>query len=1014
MYMKTMCRRHLVCLLMLTLLTLGNITAQTNTVTVKGLVTDINQEPLIGVSVVVKGSTVGTTTDIDGLFSIKVEPNSALIFSYVGFNNKEIKVSSSEDVKIILEEDSKLLDEVVVIGYGSVKKKDMTGSISAIGEKDFAKGVATSPAQLLSGKVAGVQITSNGGRAGGGSRIRIRGGASLNASNDPLIVIDGVPISSGLSGSSDPLSMINPNDIESMNILKDASATAIYGSRASNGVVLITTKKGTSKKLNINVSSSNSLSYNSKKVDVLNADEFRELVYAYGNAKQVNMLGSHNTDWQDEIYRTAFTTDNNISFNGTAGILPYYVSISYLDNSGILKTDNVKRTTATANFTPTFFDKHLSVSLNLKGSLGKTRFANTDAIGSAIRMDPTQPIKAAGYDIFNGYWNWMADPNDFSKGPLSLGTKNPVAQLESKNDKSDTYRSIGNLQLDYKMHFLPELKANLNLGYDIAKGKGSVTVPEWAPQDYTSGGKDANGDFRPGGSFSKYNQTKRNLLMEFYLNYNKTFDEIYSNIDVMGGYSYQDWKTTDRNYDKTTYNGNIILEKPIFAKSPTQNTLISYFGRLNYTFMDRYMLTASIRRDGSSRFSKDHRWGTFPSAALAWRLNEEKFMDGFTNLYNLKLRLGIGTTGQQEIDNYGYIPSYSPSNSGAFYQLGNQFVYFYRPDGYDPDRKWESTTTYNAGIDYGFFDNRVYGSIDAYIKKTKDLLNTVPLAVGENNINEITKNIGSMENKGIEFSVSVVPIDNKDITWDMSFNATYTDSKITKLTINDNDPINDYVLLTGGIAGGTGSKIQRHAVGHSPYTFYTYKQLYDQNGKPIDGAYADLNGDGVINENDRYLSKSPLPKWFLGFSTSFRYKEWTLSTSLRSNLGNYVYNNYNSNAGNMGQVLQNDFLSNGSRDVLYTKFSQQNIFSDYYIENASFLKMDYITLTYDFNKIIKGPYKLTASFTVQNVFTATKYSGVDPEVITTDNTTASNSTVGIDNNFYPNPRTFVLGLNLNF
>lgn len=1004
MDIKSKSLKHFICFFMLCFFLVNHVTAQNNFVSVQGTVVDANSEPLIGVSISAKGTSTGTTTDVDGNFSIKVVPGSTLVFSYVGYQPREIEILQSQELSVVMQDDSQVLDDVVVIGYGSVKKKDLTGAISAIGEKEFAKGVVTSPAQLLSGKVTGVQITSNGGRAGAGSTIRIRGGASLNASNDPLIVVDGVPISSGLSGSTDALSMVNPNDIESMNILKDASATAIYGSRASNGVILITTKKGTSKKMQVNISTNNSLSYNSKKVDVLSGNQFRDLVNTYGSAKQIGMLGEYNTDWQDEIYRTAFTTDNNVSISGTAGVLPYYVSLSFLDNNGILKTDNMKRSTMAINLTPKFLDDHLSVNLNLKGTIGSSRFGNGDAIGAALRMDPTQPVKADGYDMFNGYWTWMANNADFSQGPLSLGTKNPVALLESKEDKGDTYRSIGNIQLDYKMHFLPELRANLNLGYDVAKGKGNVTIPVWAPQTYTNGGKNPEGGFYPGGSRSKYDQSKRNLLMEFYLNYNKTLEEIKSTIDLMGGYSYQDWKTTDNLYPTTTFDGEKELDAPTFANSYSQNTLISYFGRLNYTLMDKYMLTASLRRDGSSRFSKNNRWGTFPSAALAWRVNEESFMQGFKDLYNLKLRLGVGVTGQQEIDNYGYIPSFSPSgNAGAYYQFGDVFYSLWRPDGYDPNRKWETTTTYNIGIDYGFFNNRVFGNIDAYYKKTKDLLNTVPLAIGENNTNQITKNIGAMENKGVEFSLTVLPIDNKDITWEISANATYNDSKITKLTINDNDPLNEYILLTGDISGGTGTKVQRHAVGHAPSTFYLYKQLYNADGKPIDGAYADLNGDGMIDDNDRYLSKRSVPKWFLGFNTSFRYQNWTISTSLRSNLGAYVYNNFNANNGNFAQVLQSDFLSNGSTNILATKFTQQNLLSDYYLENASFLKMDYLTLTYEFPKFSKSISRLAASFTVQNVFTATKYTGVDPEI-----------TNGIDNNFYPNPRTFVLGINLNF
>ncbi|NDV69392.1 TonB-dependent receptor [Dysgonomonas sp. 25] len=985
---------------------LTSVSAQTDKVTVRGVVIDSQGEALIGVSVIEKGTTNGTQTDLDGAYEIAVPANAVLEFSFVGFTKQEIAVNGRTQISLTMKENAEMLDEVVVIGYGAVKKGDLTGSITAIGEKDFQKGVMTSPTELITGKVAGVQITSNGGRAGSGSRIRIRGGASLNASNDPLIVVDGVPLDvSGISGSSDALSTINPNDIESMNVLKDASATAIYGSRASNGVVLITTKKGKAgQKLNINLSTQNSLSYNSKKVDVMSANQFREAVgWAIDNypinpkpTRFNNLLGTANTDWQDEIYRVAFTTDNNLSLSGSYKNMPYRVSVSYLDQDGILDTDNMKRTTGAISLSPTFLQDHLSVNINLKGTYTNQRFGNGDAIGAALRMDPTQPVKASGFDEFNGYWAWLEG------GKLNNNaTKNPVALLKSKNDKSDVYRSIGNAQFDYKMHFLPELRANLNLGYDISQGKGNVVVQKWGPQAYYNEGIPGSGG-SIGGERSKYKQNKRNLLMEFYLNYAKDLKEIDSRFDVMGGYTYQDWKTKDYNYTATTYDGDPLAEAPAFPSVTYQNTLISYFGRLNYTFKERYLLTATLRRDGSSRFSKDNRWGTFPSVALAWRLSEEDFMSGFDKLSNLKLRLGYGVTGQQEVGNYEYIPTYSYSESSASVQLGNQFYQMWRPNGYDKDRKWEQTQTYNVGLDYGFFDGRVNGAVDYYYKKTKDLLALVYLPLGSNYTNMIVKNIGKLNNQGVEFNVNVVAIQSNDIQWDLGFNATYNKSEITQLSKNDK---NNAGITTGGISGGTGSTVQIHSVGYAPNAFYVYKQLYDTNGKPIEGAYADLNGDGVVNENDRYRYKKPEADWFFGFNTNFTYQQWSVGTALRASLGNYMYNNIYSDAGNFNQVLNpNEFLMNAPKNILKTEFYNRNLFSDYYVRNASFLKMDYINVGYDFGKISKKyNVNLKANFTVQNVFTLTKYDGVDPEIAG-----------GIDNNFYPNPRTFVLGLNLNF
>ncbi|MDR2948860.1 MAG: TonB-dependent receptor [Prevotella sp.] len=981
------------------LVSTSNIFAQSGNITVKGNVIDNNGEAIISGSVVVKGTTVGTVTDVDGNYEISAPANGTLVFTYVGFKSQEIPVAGKTSINVTLQEDTEMLQEIVVIGYGSVKKDDLTGAITAITDKDFQKGVVTSPSELITGKVAGVQIVSNGGRAGSGARIRIRGGASLNASNDPLLVVDGVPMDNGsLSGSTDPLSLINPNDIESMNVLKDASATAIYGSRASNGVIIITTKKGKAgQKLNINFSTQNSISTVAKKVDVMSGDQFREAIMNNPRANQghIDLLGTANTDWQDEIFRTAFTSDNNLSISGSMKNLPYRVSVSFLSQDGILKTDNMQRTTAAISLSPKFFQDHLSVNFNVKGTYSNQRFGNGAAIGAALRMDPTQPVKADGFDQFNGYWTWY--PPGGNTNPNSLATMNPVALLESRNDKSDVYRSIGNMQLDYKLHFLPELRANLNLGYDVAQGKGGVVVEKWAPQSFTNGGEGE------GGERTKFKQNKTNLLMEFYLNYAKDLEEIQSRIDVMAGYTYQDWKTTSYNYPKETYSGT-VTEEPTFASATDQNTLISYFGRLNYTLMGRYLLTATVRRDGSSRFSEDNRWGTFPSVALAWRMSEESFMKGFEQLSALKLRLGYGVTGQQEIGNYGYIPTYGYSQGTAQVQFGDKYYHMWRPNGYDKDRKWEQTQTYNVGLDYGFFNNRLSGGIDFYYKKTKDLLNEIPLPSGTNYTNQIVKNIGDLNNRGLEASINITAIDKKDISWDLGFNVTYNKTKIEKLSLNDGANSSYKGVVTGGISGGTGGTIQIHSVGYAPNAFYVYKQLYDQEtGKPIEGAYADLNGDGVINEEDRYHYKKGEPDVFMGFNTSFRYKQWTMNTSLRSSLGNYMYNNIYSDAGNYSQVLNpNNFLANTVNDINNTNFVNQNLRSDYYVQNASFLKMDYISLTYDFGRILKNM-NLQANFTVQNVFTITKYDGVDPEIAG-----------GIDNNFYPNPRTFLIGLNLNF
>jgi Outer membrane receptor proteins, mostly Fe transport len=966
---------------------------------ITGTIVDENNVPVAGAAVLEKGTTKGVFSNADGYFELSVSENSVLEFSFIGFFTQEIPVKGKVTLRVVMKEDAQSLSEVLVIGYGSVKKNDLTGSVTAIDSKKFTQGVVSNPASLITGKVAGVQIISNGGRAGDGNRIRIRGGASLNASNDPLIVLDGVPIdNNSISGMTSPLSTINPNDIESMNILKDASATAIYGSRASNGVIIITTKKASKdQKFRIDFSSQNSIATIARTVDLLSADEFREAVTreAAKNPLTEQMylgyLGNASTDWQKEIFRNAFTTDNNISINDCiSNFLPYRVSAGFFSQDGTLKTDNMKRGTLSLSLSPKFFDDHLSVNMNLKGTYSHSRFGNGDAIGAALRMDPTKPVKADGFDNYNGYWNWLSGSNG---NVNTMATKNPVALLYGKDDQADVYRSIGNIQLDYKLHFLPELRANVNFGYDISQGTGDKYILPWSPEKYAQKGE-----------YSQFKQEKQNILLEYYLNYTKEINED-NRIEVMAGYTYQDWKTTDYSFAVTDYaKENVITAASTFPQTTNRNTLISFYGRLNYNFKDKYLLTATLRRDGSSRFGSDNRWGTFPSVALAWRLKEEGFLKNIDAISNLKLRVGYGVTGQQEgIGNYDHIAKYTYSDPTARVQFGNQFYYLWRPDGYDPQRKWEQTATTNIGIDWGFNDNRVSGSIDYYYKHTTDLLNEIPVPMGSNFINKIVKNIGSLDNRGIEANVNYVALDKKDMRWDIGFNITYNHTEISKLSMNDG-PESTYIgAPVSKISGGTSSTIQIHSVGYAPYSFYVYKQLYDVDGKPIEGAYADMNGNGKLDDGDLYRYKSPEPDVYMGLNTSFSYKKLTIATALRASLGNYAYNNVNSDMGNYSQTLNpNNFLMNTIRDINNTGFYNKQLFSDYYIENASFLKMDYLQFMYDLGKF-SGIADLKLNFSIQNVFTITKYKGIDPEIAG-----------GIDNNFYPNPRTFSLGLSLNF
>lgn len=957
---------------------------------IKGTVVDkATGESIFGAAIQVKENpTVGAASDLDGHFQLKASRKSTLVISYMGYQTQEVALAGAKlPLRIFLSEDSKSLGELVVIGYGSLQKKDLTGSVTSIGEKNFQKGIISTPSELLVGKVAGVQITP-GGSPGSGSMIRIRGGASLNASNDPLIVIDGVPVdNSAGSGAPSVLSSINPQDIASMNVLKDASATAIYGSRASNGVIIIQTKRGSvGQDMRINFSTSNSLAEASRLVEVLSAGELRKFIQERDPSK-LSLLGNANTDWQKEIYQLAFGTDNNLSISGAFGSVPYRASMGVYHQEGILKTEEMQRVSQSYTLNPKFFDGALSVDANLKLTFTRNRFGEQSAIGAAAIYDPTQPVRASGFESFDGYYTWL----DSNGAPQLLAPHNPVALLEQRRNVGSQFRALGNIKFDYKMFFLPDLHLNLNLGGDYTAGSGRVTVPETAAFEWNRGFVAGQG-----GTNETYRQRKRNLLLDVYLNYQKEISALKSRIDLMAGHSYQDWKTYVYNEPGRLYSRQIIA--PVtYPRDYPQNTLISYYARLNWSLLDRYVLTATVRTDGSSRFSKENRWGIFPAFAFAWRINQEGFLKNSNVLSDLKLRLGYGVTGQQDgISNYSYLPGYYLSGNTYTYQLGNEFYNLYAPEAYDENIKWETTETYNAGLDFGFLRNRISGSVDVYYKKTKDLLNSIPVPGGSNFSNILLTNVGNIENKGIEFTLNATPIQSDAFTWDLSYNFTINDTKITKLNATE-DP-NYLGVNTGGIRGGTGNTVQIHSVGYTPYTFFLHKQLYDKAGKPIEGAYADLNGDGIINEYDRYRGKSGSPDVLMGFSTSFTLGKWSLSTALRASLGNYIYDNVSSSMALLTEVLNpNPFVLNTTPEIFNSGFKGGQYFSDYYLHNASFLKMDNVSLAYDFGKLGRSNISLRATATVQNVFTLSKYKGIDPER-------------GIDNNLYPMPRTYSLAL----
>ena len=977
-------------LLLVALFVIGCLQLMAQTRTIKGEVTDAqNGEALIGATVMVEGEKGGTVTDFDGNFSLQVSSSAKKIkVSYIGYIDKVLSIS--DNMKVKLESDSKALADVVVIGYGTARKSDLTGSVATVKSKDFNKGLVSSPEQLINGKVSGVQIMSNSGSASAGSTIRVRGGASLNASNDPLIVLDGVPLEQGgISGnSSNFLSMINPSDIESMTVLKDASSTAIYGSRASNGVIIITTKKGQQGAVKVNFNTTNSLQTRAQMVDMLSRDEFVNVINQFGDANQKSLLGTANTDWNDEVYRTAFGTDNNLSVSGSIDKwLPFRVSVGYYNQSGLVRKDNVERWTGNVVLTPSFFQNHLKLTINAKGTLNNNSFNNGGAVWAAATFNPTIPVYS-GNDKYGGY-NEALDADGY---PVNAGVRNPRGLVDLYDSKSKVSRFIGSMDVDYKVHFLPDLKLHATVGADYAKGDGTVYVPAYAAQSY-------NKDESLGGSDYKYGpQKNENRLLTLYANYAKYFEDIKSNVDLTAGYDYQYWKsTTPLYYTKSAAGTNLSTVKA----SDYRHVMLSYYGRINYSFDGKYLLTATVRRDASSRFSKDTRWGTFPSVALGWTLTEEPWLKNQKVLSNLKLRASYGVTGQQEgIGNYNYLPVYTYSVTGAEAFINGQYINTYRPEAYVSDLKWETTTSWNFGLDFGFLDGRIGGAIDFYTRKTKDLLASVPTAAGTNFSKTILTNVGNVDSKGIEVSLNATPIQTKDWEWNLSYNFTWQNMKVKNLS-----------LIKGGSQTNVkvGPSIDAYqfqvlSEGYEPYMFYVYHQLYDsKTGKPIEGAYADLNNDGEINESDLYRYHSPAPKYIMGLSTSLRYKQLTLGMSFRANIDNYVYNGMGMSTGAFETVSYNNSqLNNLNTSFLKTGFKTRQYLSDYYVENASFLKLDNLSLSYNVGKINKWA-SLTVSAMVQNVFTITGYSGTDPEVPN-----------GMDNSFYPRPRTYSVSLGLQF
>lgn len=1007
------------------------IGASAQSITVSGTVTDPTGEPLIGASILAEGTSVGTATDIDGHYTINVAPQGTLVFSYVGYDVQKVAVNGRHEINVTMRESSVMLNEVVAIGYGTVKKSDATGSVAVIKPDEVEAGMATSVQDMLVGQTPGVVVTPSGGPEGGAS-IRIRGGSSLNASNDPLIVIDGVPLSNdGVQGMGNALGMISPENIESMSVLKDASATAIYGSRASNGVIIITTKKGKSGKPQVNFSANLYVNTPRKTYETMSTDQFRQAVMARSAEGSANraLLGNADTNWQDEVLRTTVSSDYNLSVGGSLGVVPYHVNVSYTNSNGIIKTSKMDRVTAGLSLTPKFFNDHLKVNANVKGYYIRNNFGNEGAVYNAISYNPTQPVRSwlaatgnAGQQyLWNGYYQHTQSNEKHDQKGISFMNNadiNPVSNLMERDNYANVYRSNGNLQLDYALHFLPELHLNLNLGYDVTKTNETNNV------EANSGiaWKDGHKQFGGGYGTDTYQFTS-NTLLEFYLNYNKEFEAIKSNLDVVAGYSWQRFYRESHNNGSVPFtpeyyypylnadNQYVIDVVPgsdanigspfvpselsadglYYSKSHLQ--LLSFYGRINYGFMNRYLLTFTLRGDATSRFSKDNRWGIFPAVALAWKINEESWMQGASGwLSDLKLRLGWGKTGQQAVGSTNnYTTTYQMSQGTSLYPNGLNG--WYNPifaNGVSPDLKWETTTTYNAGIDFGFLNNRITGSLEYYFRKTTDLLSFVNVPAGSSSVNMLNKNIGDLENYGVEFNIMARPIVTDNFNWTLTYNVGWNHNEVTRL----NSP--DAVYTTGPSIGLQGLTAMVNAVGQPVSSFYLYQQVYDEAGNPVEGVYVDQNGDGTIDQADRVFRHSKDPKVTMTFGSQFRYKSWDLGFNLRASLGNYVYNNVESSNSSYARMFTYGLHNLVKAD---NYFENDQSLSDYYLRNASFLRCDNITLGYTWDNLIQDKLRLRLFAAVQNPFVITKYNGIDPELSS-----------GVESSPYPKATTYSLGL----
>ena len=991
--------------------------AQSNAI--KGQVKDASGEPVMGATITVNGKAVGIT-DMDGNFSVDAAPGTKLTFTYLGMTPKTVQASKNMIITMI--DDSKSLNEVVVIGYGRAKKNDLTGSVTAIKPDEMSKGITSSASDMLVGKIAGVDVQTSSGQPGADAQIRIRGGASLTASNAPLFVIDGLAMDDNkTTGMNNPLALINPNDIESFTVLKDASATAIYGSRASNGVIIITTKKGRAgQRPTVSYNGDITVSTIQKKYEVMNASEYKQALTSLGI--DTNGLGTADTDWQDEIFRTSVSTKHSLSIQGGLKDMPYRIGLGFEDNNGILKTTWMKRFNTSVNVAPSFLDKHLNFNFTAKYGFEKDRYAKVgDAIGNALQMDPTQPVRVNDekYNTVGGYFQYLQPKNDKITDPnwtniaASQVSQNPVAVLDNYKCIAKTHDISSNLEVDYKIHGFEDLHLHAAIGAQYTDGRQNEDISKYSF---------SNNYFGYYGTSHAY---KYNIEGKAFAEYAHKFGV--HDIDIMAGAEQSHFHRTSYNFGSgideylRDNNPQLVNGEWNYVNNPTyqsntmwksHNSLVSYFGRLNYNLLDRYLLTATFRADGSSRFRKGKKWGYFPAAAFAWKINNEPFLKNVKWIDELKLRLGWGMTGQQNgIDDFYYAPVYTISDTYAQYPFGDKYYTTMRPGAYNPDLTWEKTTTYNGGLDFTALNGRFGFNVDGYYRKTTDLLSSVAIAGGTNFSDKLLKNVGSLENYGVELAFNVKPIVTKDFVWDVTYNVGWNHNEITELEAG----LQDWIQVENSkVSRGTNYKIQANKVGEPLNSFYVYQQVYDENGKPIEGLFVDRNGDGKIDSKDKYCYKSPAPDVIMGFTTKFIYKNWDFSAAFHASIGNYVYYDFLNSKAELAK-LHNDVgaYNNTTAEAVKLGFwgdartFQETNGSDYFVRNASYLKCSNMTLGYSFPALIKtGAEKICSGrifFTVQNPFIITKYKGIDPEVSS-----------GIDSNPYPRPISFQLGLNLNF